>query len=298
LSQNIRVFYTSTTLSWGFTVRYREVSAAQPSYILPPPTTIVGAFSYPLARMLGLADSLPERKAYKNGYLASKTMKAFLDSTLAASAGVAGEGGLVMHQEPSKIHASIYKGVSEADRIRAEPFTEKFYRDALTRIFPVQATGATYAPGVKLYMTWVLDADKLLKNLRENGVRVVEEDLDSAARQAVHGVTRVGSKEGIVAVDHGLTGYERNPEIVSPGGKIRTIQYVPSECVDPEDKIPQVTLPYLDYSPRLFYIPSESASNTFLKPYSIPTGKWLRVKHPCKAYAPREFKEEFTSVGI
>jgi CRISPR-associated protein Cas5a/b/c len=248
--------------------------------------------------MLGLADSLPERKAYKNGYLVSKTMKAFLDSTLAASAGVAGEGGLVMHQELSRIHASIYKGKTEAGKMRAEPFTGKFYGESLTRIFPVQAVGATYAPGVKLYMTWVLDADKLLKNLRESGVPVDEEDLDSAARQAVHGVTRVGSKEGIVAVDPELTGYERNPEIVSPGGKIRTIQYVPSECVDPEEIIPQITLPDLDYSPRLFYIPSLSASNTFLKPYSLPNGKWLRVKHPCKAYASREFKQEFTSVGI
>jgi len=298
LNQNIRVFYTSTTLSWGFTVRYKEVSAAQPSYILPPPTTIVGAFSYPLARILGLVDKLPENKAYKNGYLVSKTMKTFLESTIAASAGVVGEGGLVMHQEPSKIHASIYKGGEEANRIRAEPFTKKFYGESLPKIFPVQAVGATYAPGVKLYMTWVLDVDKLLKNLRENGVQVGEEDLDSAARIAVHGVTRIGSKEGIVAVDPDLTGYERNPEIVNPGGKIRTIQYVPSECVDPEEMIPQITLPYLDYSPRLFYIPSESASNILLKPYSVPIGKWLRVKHPCKAYAPREFKQEFTSVGI
>ncbi|WP_448577119.1 CRISPR-associated protein Cas5 [Thermosphaera sp.] len=298
MNQNIRVFYTSTTLSWGFIVRYKEVSAAQPSYILPPPTTIVGAFSYPLARILGLIDKLPENKVYKNGYLVSKTMKTFLESTIAASAGVAGEGGLVMHQELSKIHASIYKDGSDANNIRAEPFTGKFYGKSLPRIFPVQAVGATYAPGVKLYMTWVLDVDKLLKNLRENGVGIGEKDLDSAAQLAVHGVTRIGSKEGIVAVDPDLTGYERNPEIVNPGGKIRTIQYVPSECVDPEEMIPQITLPYLDYSPRLFYIPSASASNILLKPYSVPTGKWLRVKHPCKAYAPREFKQEFTSVGL
>jgi CRISPR-associated protein Cas5a/b/c len=299
LTLNIRLFYSTVVPSWGFSVRYREVSAAQPSYILPPPPTVVGAFAYPLARILGLADTAPRELRHGRGYIVSRNMVAFLDATIVASAGVSGNGGLVMHQEPTKLNASMYKGSSEASRIRAEPYTKKFYEEALPRIFPVQAVGATFALSVEVYLTWVVDIDRLLRNLGNQGIKLTEEDIDMAGQQAVLGITRIGSKEGIVAVDPAKSGYEKNPVVKAPGENIKTVQYVLKTCVETQESIPVVDLPSVDYTLRPFYVVSTSASNTVLLPYSIPTPGWFRVKHPCRAYAPRNgYEHLFTGVGL
>ena len=301
LGNNLRFFYSAVTLSWGFTVRYREVSAAQPSYILPPPTTVVGAFGRSFGKLLGLLDAPlkdPLDPEHKEGYVISRAMKFFLESTVAASAGIIGTGGLVVHQELSKIHASIYKGDKELSRIKAEPFSKKFYKESLSRIFPALAVGASYGPGIKIYLSWVLDVDKLLDKFKKNRIFLKEEDIDSVGPLAVHGLTRIGSKEGIVASEPELTGYEKNPKIISEGEKVRTIQYVQSECVDLEETIPLVFLPSIDYKLKQYYVPSTDASNSFLIPFTTAHGRWMRLKNQCKAYAPKNHITEFTSVGL
>ena len=303
LGNNLRFFYSAVTLSWGFTVRYREVSAAQPSYILPPPTTVVGAFGRSFGKLLGLLDAPskdPKDREHKEGYVISRAMKIFLESTVAASAGIIGTGGLVEHQELSKIHASIYKGSTELGKIKAEPFSMKFYKESLTRIFPAQAVGASYGPGIRIYLSWVLDIDKLINKFKERQILLKEEDVDSVAPIAAHGLTRIGSKEGIVAHEPELTGYDKNPEIIQDGGKVRTIQYVQSECVDPEEAVPLVSLPSIDYTLKQYYVPSATASNSFLIPFSSSASgaKWMRLKSPCRAYSPKNHRIEFTSVGL
>lgn len=58
-----RVFaYARLRLHWGFIVRQPGASAAQTAYPLPPPTTVAGAFANPLARLLGIIDSYPEKR--------------------------------------------------------------------------------------------------------------------------------------------------------------------------------------------------------------------------------------------
>jgi len=300
LGNNLRFFYCAVTLSWGFAVRYKEVSAAQPSYVLPPPSTVVGIFGNSLGRLLGLSDEPSKGLKHEQGYVISKMMKIFLESTVSASAGVLGNGGLVVHQELSKIYASFYKGESEAYKMSSEPFSQDFYETSLPRIFPAQAIGASYGPGIRIYLSWVLNIDKLINKFKERQILLKEEDVDSVAPIAAHGLTRIGSKEGIVAHEPELTGYDNNPEIMQDGGKVRTIQYVQSECVDPEEAVPLVSLPSIDYTLKQYYVPSASASNSFLIPFSSSASgaKWMRLKSPCRAYSPKNHRIEFTSVGL
>lgn len=302
MSKSIRLFYSTVTLSWGFTVRYKDVSASQPAYVIPPPTTVVGAFAYPLARLLGERDSLEKKLTHGRGTLISSFMEKAVDATIAASAGVVvdePEIGIVVHSEISKISASIYKGSTEKDKIRAEVHSMEFYTEALPRIFPAQAVGSAYAPGVKLLLTWVVDVEKLLKKLSMNpGVKLKEEDIDSIGRLVSTGVSRIGSKEGIASTDPAESGYDREP-VVRAGEEFETAQYVLASCVEPFMVTPTVELPYLDYELRRFYVPSVQASNAILLPFRKGETRRFKLKEPCKAYQPsREGMESFTSVGV
>ncbi|MEZ0394285.1 MAG: hypothetical protein ABWK00_04495 [Desulfurococcaceae archaeon] len=256
---------------------------------------MVGAFAYPLARLLGLRDVLGKRRWRGSGALITDAMEAFLDSTLAASAGVAADSpsGLVTHSELSRISAPMYKGATEKGRMRAEPFSPEFYEEALARIFPVQAVGSAYAPGARLLLSWVVDVARLSKALG-----VGEEDVDAAGPIAAKAVSRIGSKEGIVAPEPELSGYAKSPKVIE-GGKIRTLQYVLEECADPIYEVPSVELPYLDYGLRRFYVPARHGSNNVLVPWSRGARPPpFELKGGCRAYAPPdEALEAFTSVG-
>lgn len=295
MSNTLRFFYSTIRLSWGFTVRYREVSAAQPAYVLPPPTTVVGAFAYPLARILGFRDVYESGEKLGNGVLVSKYMKPFLEATRAASAGVITDmgAGLAVHSEISKISAVRYKGDTERRRMMTTPFSNRFYTEALPKVFPALAVGSTYGPGATLLLSWVVDASKLSKSL---GLK--EEDIDSVGPIASHGVSRIGSKEGLVASDPEGSGYVKNPRILA-SSPFKTIQYVIKKCAEPLYTAPEVELPYLDYRLRKFYVPSIQASNALVVP--LKRGELLdfTLQEPCKAYVPLgEGLEPFTSVGI
>lgn len=298
MSNPIRLFYSTVTLSWGFTVRYKDASASQPAYVLPPPTTVVGAFTYPLARLLGLRDTGHGRISYESGALITELMRKAMEATITASAGVVVEEvetGAIVHNEISKITASMYKGGTEKGRIRAKPHSPEFYKEALPRIFPAQAVGSAYAPGVKLLLTWVVDVEKLSRSL---GLK--EEDLDSHGTLISIGVTRIGSKEGIASNDPAESGYDKNPR-VKVGESFETVQYVMEQCVEPIEITPPpiIELPHLDYVLKRFYIPSVQASNTVVVPLKKYELRKFRLKEPCRAYQPSvQDLESFTSVGL
>lgn len=266
-AQGISVFYARTSMTWGFTVRYKGVSAAQPSYPVPPPTTVIGAFGYALARILDLNPYQGfDSEKVGNGYIISFTMKVFLESTITASAALVKPKGLIsglsIYLEPTRLIASAYKGGTELTRIKkAKIFTDEFFADALNRMLPVQATGSAYAPELLLDLLWIVDADKLSKEL---GLR--REEFDKIASKAVHGVVRVGSKEGLVAIQK--AGYYTKASTLSTGGGFRTRFYVPAECVEPLDRefVAEIELPGLSYSPRRFYIAAQLASQNIIIP--------------------------------
>ncbi len=275
---SLRVFYARVTLSWGFIVRFFGVSAAQPSYPVPPPTTVVGAFAYSLSRVLGLNPAGAGIR-WGDGRLVSDTMKPFLEATVLASAGLLSSGasaGVAVHQEINRIIASPYKSGGDVSNIR-EP---KHIEDAIQRALPVQAVGGAYSPGLKLELLWAVDMNRLSKEFD-----ISVERLDDAAKKAVHGVVRVGSKEGIVAIEKSI--YIEKPDVAGTGGRIRTRLYVDHECVeevlDPAYVI-KLLIPDLRYRLKRYYVPARGGSNNIILALreDMPSPRF-RITNECKA---------------
>jgi CRISPR-associated protein Cas5a/b/c len=286
----IRAFYAKVLTTWGFVVRHKGTSAAQPSYPVPIPTTVVGAFGYPLLRLLEIPVSTGKKIKWGDGVLITEPMKALLESTLAASAGFTSslnktpgrfvKTGLAVYQEPNRIIAAPYRTGGQMGRIRkARPFSPEFI-DAIQLILPVQAVGATYAPYITLELLWVVDAKKLAKEL---GVSL--EKLDSIAQKAVHGVVRVGSKESLVALKDAR--YVKDVKVYRAGERVKTRLYVPSSCAERViGTAEELIIPDLEYKPSNFYIPAEIVSSNLIIPlHEDAPPPEFKVLHPCVAYS-------------
>jgi CRISPR-associated protein Cas5a/b/c len=304
----IHVFYAKTILSWGFTIRHRGTSAAQPSYPIPPPTTIVGSFAYPLLRLLGLTPHSKSSINWGNGKLISEYMKPLLEATIVASAGLISPNfadklrthpsrrklsiGLAVYQEMGRIIASPYKsGGSFQQAIRAKFMEPEFFTKAIPVVLPVQAVGATYAPSLKLELIWAFDAEKLSKELD-----ISVDKLRDAARKAIYGIVRIGSKESLVALEEAM--YVENPVTRDAGEKVRTRLYIEHSCVEPLDPafIAEIILPDLRYNLESFYVPCYIGSSNLIIPLSEdvqpPT---FRVLDPCKVISIPELEK---AVGV
>lgn len=289
MSSEMRLFYARVGLSWGFVVRFLGTSAAQPSYLLPPPTTIVGAFAYPLLRLLGISPrSFDKPDSHGDGRVLSRLMKILLSSTAAASCGVppiekGPSVGFSIHQEVSRIVGLPYKGGTEARRFAEEPAHE-----AVTRAMPVQAVGASYGPRAVIDLLWVVDIARLASELR---VRV--SDIDSIGSIAVKGVSRLGSKEGIVAVHPERTLYTGDLRSIQPGEFFRSYMYIPAGCAQLLDEgyAYEVLLPDLRYRHTAFYVPASTVSGSVLMPLKGATARFKLVE-PCRAYTYDKGLEE------
>jgi len=270
--QEIRVFYSRLSLAWGFIVRLKNASASQPSYLLPPPPTIVGSLAYAFARYLDIREPKVRKIKYREGIITNQLMKAFLESTLVASASVVGNIGLATHMEPGKIIASMYKtGDNQIRTIKeAKPGSDVFYKEAIPLVLPVLAQGATYGPA-ELEILWAFDAARLSEMLgKEVGYELSIEEIDREMPRALLGATRLGSKESIVAVDASSMKYSREPRILSVGDVFTTRLYVPVECVESTvfTQFTSIQMYDLDYVEKSFYIPFAteelSSGNTVL----------------------------------
>ncbi|MGB9828166.1 MAG: CRISPR-associated protein Cas5 [Thermosphaera sp.] len=313
---NIRGFYASATLSWGFIVRHKGVTAAQPAYPVTPPTTVVGAFGYPLARLLelpihvekiGKEEKKPKRKKseevytidWGEGKLVSEPMKPLLEATITASAAVVSprfsisksasasrriiQVGLAVYQEIGKIVSSPYKsGGSYQKAFSYNPMDSEFFTYSIPTLLPAQAVGAVYAPALKVELLWVVDIEKLS---RELGVSI--EKLDSVAGRAVYSVVRIGSKEGLVALEKAY--YFKNPTVLEAKEKVRTRLYVEESCIekalDPS-RVVKITMPNLRYSTVTYHVPALIGSNNLIIPLDEETPPpSFEIKESCKAIA-------------
>jgi len=294
---NLRAFYTKALLSWGFIVRYRGVSAAQPALPIPPPTTVVGAFAYPLIRALEMSSHIAIGSIdWGEGKLISEIMKPLLKATVSAAAGMASpqyerahrgprvgyfKVGLAVYQELGRIIGAPYKGDTEIGRIKkAKLMSSEFFTEAITRAMPVQAVGATYAPGLKVELLWIVDAEKVSRELN-----VSLEKLDTVAKKAVYGVVRLGSKEGLVAIEDAR--YIESVRVHKPGEKISTRLYVPKSCAElVSGNAGELVLPNLEYKLTTYYVPAEVVSHNILIPlYEGGLAPTFRLPEPCLAFS-------------
>ncbi|MBP1357258.1 MAG: CRISPR-associated protein Cas5 [Sulfolobus sp.] len=231
-------------LHWGFIVRQLRSGAAQLSYVLPPPPTVVGAFMNPLARMGGLSDG---DKAKINSNVLNRIMECAISATLSASVGVEGEVGVVSYEDVSRLSAAPYK---KGTRDYEQKVGSGNILDAVGVVFPVQAIGASSGPFATLHLAWLMDLDKLNTCLK---TKFTETDL-KAATLMIH---RIGSKEGIASVIEGNV--YSDLEKLSAGDRFETIFYQNSHCVDiVYGNLAPVLLPGLDYNENLYYVPVSS----------------------------------------
>ncbi len=247
------LLYSKALLHWGFITRVPGASAAQPAYPLPPPTTVVGAYANPLARLVEEPDSLytglashPPR-GRRAPTLMPRILKCSLEATLGAGAGLSGVIGVASIEEPSRILAGPYKGGSSYDKaVKSPPYI------GAQEVMPVQAMGHTMAPGAVVEMAWLLDLDKLTRCLGMDGDRLVE-----SLELAAWSVYRVGSREGLASIIDAKV-YDK-PEVGE--GLFESILYQRADCAVPEvGDTGEVTLNEIHYVEALYYIPARGSA--------------------------------------
>ncbi|HID41996.1 MAG TPA: type I-A CRISPR-associated protein Cas5 [Pyrodictium sp.] len=210
-------------LAWGFSVRYAGASAAQPALPIPPPTTIVGFYAEPLARLL----DLPEYRGPKKTPCSPAALLA--EHTLAASAGLSPDSktGLVVHSDLSHVVTLPYQ------RKRKNEW-EKF-------AFAAQAVGAAYGPAARLYLALVVDI--------EGFARMLGDRPETVAGMLAWSGWRLGSKEGLVSV---VRAEALEPE-APVKGVFETILYQEGSLAEPISRIELVEKVHMwKLEPRLF----------------------------------------------
>lgn len=264
---------------WGYIVRQIGASAAQLSYLLPPPSTIVGAFANPLARMLshedgGLPYTLSSSRAKRHGLpQGSRVMECAVRATITAGAYIASSDvGVSSYGEASRIIGAAYKGGGSYQKAVKKPIYQ-----GITELMPVQAVGASIAPNTTLNIAWVLDPDELSACL---GTKVNE---DSLLKAAWH-IYRLGSKEGIVSTEHAEVG---RPHTLPPGSRFETYYYQSALCVKPLENTARITLPLPWAVEETFYSPSSPGSGPAIM-YTTSQPKKFVLRDGCWGYKVSE----------
>lgn len=300
-----RAIFSRVALHWGFVVRVMEASASQLALPVPPPTTVVGSLSGSLFSALGLKDTT-ERPAGRGAGVA--TLSAHFDcalgATLAAAAGLAPTEelmGICVHQEPSRLSAGLYKtGGSWAEALKSPFGSAGFYSKFIAEALPVQAVGAAYGPGVLLDLIWVFDVGRLvgcLNNYAQLGLSAGT--VDSVGGVAAHGVSRLGSKEGIQSVEAAVYARENSIRVSHRGDIVATYLYAPVDCVGPIEPAAasRVSMWDLEYRLREYYLPAPSSNSLVV---SVPPSRvpMYRIIADCSAFSIRiSEEEEVTVVG-
>lgn len=280
-----RMVIVRASLHWGFVVRMPGASAAQLALPLAPPTSVVGAFTSPLFRLLGLREKAVAGR--RDIPVLDPHFECSLRATRAAGMGIAPSTkttGICVYQEVSRVIAAPYKaGGGWEEALKQKTYSLGFYTKFVTEAMPVQAVGAAYAPGVDVDLAWVFDAATLASCLREKGVKVSPEDVDEVGKLAAYGVSRLGSKEGIVSVvaaSYLKNGFRRvyRKEVFS------THIYVPVSCVRHlAGAVSIVKLWDIAYKPVDVYVPGPATNALVTSPWpgAIPQ---YEITGDCVAY--------------
>jgi len=284
----IRFFYSLLKIHWGFSVRLKGATAAQPSLPLLPPTTILGAFAQPLLKLLDIGYAHPIKYDKKDwGSVVTPSFKCFLSSALGAAMALdpASMVGISNYAEITRIIGLPYKTGGQV----ASAVKEPIYK-SISTIMPVQAMGSSYSPGALICIGAVLDIDKLSKCLD-----VDVKDVEDVGLQSCYSVTTLGSKEGIVSV---IKAHYDEP--LTYDGEINTIAYVPERSVITlfPERFMKISLWDLNYKTKNFLVPVKwYLSASLITPPPDDDVKTLKILPGFKAYATH-INEYFKVVGF
>lgn len=177
---------------WGFWVRVPGTSKFQATLPIPPPTTIIGALAYPLARrgVLSYQGVRWEGEVLLDKKLGPMSPAGLLEKYIYATASFDIDQSMgYMWDDLNKFVTLLFqettKGTDEEEAVGGRRYLMKYRTGALP-------AGKVYYPSGVLSMVLLVD-----EGLRE----IVPGKLEDELRMAAWQITRVGSKESIVSVE-------------------------------------------------------------------------------------------------
>jgi len=177
-------------LHWGFWIRYPLASARQDTYVVPQPSTLVGALGAGLARAInGLCGvAIPEiiHNPQARG-ASSRYSVPIITSILPAIKDVyfrVLSGWGIRSMDITRHFQGTY--------IRAENLKDP------SQWFAVRVTGKVYAPKMEIEIAYLVDTEKLREALGEFGCNV---DPERALSYGLASMTRLGPVEGLLTIE-------------------------------------------------------------------------------------------------
>ncbi len=186
----LKMAIARAVLHWGFWVRYPLASARQDTYVVPQPSTLVGALGAGLARSInGLCDvKIPEiihNPATKD--LPSRYSVPIITFVLPAI-------------------KEVYFRVLRGWGVRAMDITRQFQGTYIraedlgdpSQWFAVRVTGKVYAPFMEIEIAYLIDIDKLREALGNIGCGANAEEV---LLYGLASISRLGPVEGILTIE-------------------------------------------------------------------------------------------------
>jgi len=186
----LKMAIAQAMLHWGFWIRYPLASARQDTYVVPQPSTLVGALGAGLARAIsGLCGvAIPEIIHNPRARdMQSRYSVPIITFILPAI-------------------KDVYFRVLSGWGIRSMDITRHFQGTYIrvedlkdpSQWFAVRVTGKVYAPKMEIEIAYLVDTEKLREALGEFGCNV---DPEKALSYGLASMTRLGPVEGLLTIE-------------------------------------------------------------------------------------------------
>jgi len=186
----LKMAIAQAMLHWGFWIRYPLASARQDTYVVPQPSTLVGALGAGLARAIsGLCGvAIPEIIHNPRARdMQSRYSVPIITSILPAI-------------------KDVYFRVLSGWGIRSMDITRHFQGTYIrvedlkdpSQWFAVRVTGKVYAPKMEIEIAYLVDTEKLREALGEFECNV---DPEKALSYGLASMTRLGPVEGLLTIE-------------------------------------------------------------------------------------------------
>lgn len=184
-------------LHWGYSVKVPNTGKAQPSLNIPPPSTLIGAISLPIAKHRGTGETfVDEGKLIGVADLYRPIFKAAACRLI---------GKATYSEDINRYIIALFQN-------SARRFEQEYRFNAIP-------AGKVYGPNQKIRMVYLVDENSALQILGEDW----HAEIESAAYQ----ISRIGSKESIVSVEN-----VKLSDANTVRGKVSTSLYFPFEFAE------------------------------------------------------------------